>query len=146
MALVVFVSRYGGWSPTMGDIPGAVPILLFAVLGLVIGVAQIRWRAEKAPRYLVSVEWDDQNVVLHPQRGEPIATSWASISHTKVSPYPKPWGRDAASATSVRLFLSGVKLPYNLSLSWDEKCRAFLSALETKAELAGGDDLQGEPP
>ena len=117
----------------------AAPILLFAALGLLIGVVQIRWWADEAPRYLVSVEWDDQNVVLHPQRGEPIATSWASISHTKVSPYPKPWGRDAASATSVRLFLSGVKLPYNLSLSWDEDCRAFLSTLEVKAELAAND-------
>jgi hypothetical protein len=100
------------------------------LLFLLSAIFFIRYWIVVAPYYVRVVEWDEEKILLHTQRGRPKDFTWYQISFAKA---PRDTG-EPASPYSHRLLLHILykPTPYRIPWNWDDTSRAFLRTLRDK--------------
>ena len=105
-------------------------MLGLTLLFLVSVIFFIRYWIVVAPYYVRRVEWDEEKILLHTQRGRPKDFTWAQISFVKVM-------RDTGEPGNpylhqLQLFILYKPIPFRIPWSWDDTSRAFLRTIREK--------------
>jgi len=129
---MITAARYNLWVDKRHPITLHQAILIVSLaLLFAIGIS-IRYWFVDAPYRVVSLQWNDEEITLTPQRGSKVFLHWSDISNAQLPSYSGPEYANGAHYYRAYLFVSGGNPAYVLPLSYSESCKRFINILQER--------------